>query len=53
MVLVCVLWARQGEPREPGSKSWRFSFFFHEIGKILQNFLKVTSPESSSHIVTP
>lgn len=30
-----------------------FSFFFHEIGKILQNFLKVTSPESSSHIVTP
>lgn len=30
-----------------------FSFFFHEIGKILQNFLKVTSPESSSHIATP
>lgn len=38
---------------EPGSKSWHFSFFFHEIGKILQNFLKATSPESSSHIVTP
>lgn len=28
-------------------------FFFHETGKILQNFLKQISQESSSHIVTP
>lgn len=51
-----MLWARQGKPREQSQDPSRgifFSFFFHEIGKILQNFMKVTSPESSSHIATP